>query len=111
MKPYHHTEAQLETLFRIGVTQRLGGMVVKLAPTQAGVPDRLVLLPGHPGWPSRIELVELKTVVGRLAPIQREWHRRAAALGVVVTTLYGKPDIDAWVRDRATAYDHLLEVL
>ena len=108
---YVHNEAQLETLFRMRVRQVLGGMVVKMMPTVAGVPDRLVLLPAQPGWMPRLELVELKTVKGKLSPIQVEWHKRAATLGVRVTVLHGLPEIDAWVRDRAQQYDHLMELL
>lgn len=68
---------------------------MKVAPTTAGVPDRLALLPG-----GRIELVELKTVTGRLSPIQRVWHERAAGLGTSVTVLHGRGDIEAWSQDR-----------
>lgn len=108
---YAHNERQLETLFRMRVRQVLGGMVVKMMPTVAGVPDRLVLLPANPGWLPRLELVELKTNTGRLSPIQVEWHKRAASLGVPVTVLHGLGEIDVWVHDRARQYDHLMEVL
>lgn len=108
---YVHREAQLETLFRMRVRTTLGGMVVKMMPTVAGVPDRLVLLPTPPGALPRIELVELKAEKGRLSPIQVEWHKRVAGLGIRVTVLHGLPEIDTWVRDRATQYDHLLDLL
>lgn len=108
---YVHSEAQLETLFRMRVRQVLGGMVVKMMPTVAGVPDRLVLLPTPPRAMARIELVELKTVTGKRSPIQVEWHKRAASIGIHVTTLHGLAEIDAWVRDRASQYDRLLELL
>lgn len=108
---YVHREAQLETLFRMRVRGVLGGMVVKMMPTVAGVPDRLVLLPTPPRAIPRLELVELKTVTGKLSPIQVEWHKRAAGLGIRVTVLHGLEEIDAWVRDRATQYDHLMDLL
>lgn len=108
---YVHTENQLETLFRMRVRSVLGGMVVKMMPTVAGVPDRLVLLPTPPRAVARLELVELKTNTGKLSPIQVEWHKRAASLGIPVTVLHGLGEIDLWVRDRATQYDHLMELL
>jgi hypothetical protein len=87
-------EADLETLFRTRVRQ-LGGMVEKLAPTNAGMPDRLVLLP-H----GRIEFVELKTDTGRLRPDQRVWIERAGHLGTPVTVLHGRAEVEAWAVDR-----------
>lgn len=83
-------EAALERRFAAAVLRR-GGMVVKLAPTVRGLPDRLVLLPG-----GRIELVELKAPGGRLSLSQRIWHDKAAQRGVIVTVLTGAPEIDAW---------------
>src|SRR5664279_2540991 len=85
-------EAQLETLFRKRVPLVLGGIVWKLAPTTAGIPDRLVMLPG-----GRMFLVELKTETGRLSPIQREIHHRLAELGIHVYTLRGRAQVLLWV--------------
>jgi hypothetical protein len=88
-------EAQLEEIFRRRVRQVLRGVVSKLAPTTAGMPDRLVILPE-----GRLYLVELKTETGVLSPIQKEWHQRVKALGTPVYVLYGGEDIRQWVRDR-----------
>lgn len=85
-------EAQLERFFHSRVRQGLGGHVLKLAPTEAGTPDRLVLLPG-----GRMYLVELKTESGRLSPIQLAWHRRALRLGTRVHVLYGRAGIRDWL--------------
>lgn len=84
-------EARLEARFRSRV-RGAGGIVVKLAPTVRGIPDRLVLLPG-----GRMHLVELKTSSGVLSPAQRAWHNRAHALGTPVTVLYGPDEVDEWV--------------
>lgn len=84
------TEASLESAFRQGVV-RIGGLTVKLAPTVKGVPDRMVLFQGQ------VHLVELKTETGRLSPAQQAWHRKASDRGVVVTTLYGKAEIEEWL--------------
>lgn len=88
-------ESQLEARFRKKVSTDLGGASYKLAPIDAGIPDRLVLLPG-----GRVELVELKTETGKLRRVQEVWHRRAAALGTPVTVLAGREAIDAWVESR-----------
>lgn len=84
-------ESALEDRFRHAVRAR-GGRLIKIAPTEKGVPDRLVLLP----W-GRMYLVELKTVTGRVSPAQTVFHDRAAALGIEVHVLYGREQIDAWV--------------
>lgn len=87
-------ESALEQMFFERV-RAAGGLAIKLMPTHAGVPDRLVL------WPDgSAALVELKTVTGSVSKVQRLWHDRAAALGHPVTVLYGKEQIKAWVADR-----------
>lgn len=93
-----HAERVLEERLRERVRLRLAGMVVKLAPTVRGIPDRLILLPD-----GLMFLVELKAVGGRVSPIQAEWHKRAAALGTVVVVLTGAEEIDAWVQERVDA--------
>ena len=52
----------------------------------------MVVLPG-----GQIYLIELKTEVGRLSPVQKLLHERLAELGVRVFTLYGKLDVDDWI--------------
>lgn len=92
--PPHHTEARLEARLRDTV-RAMGGIAIKLAPTQRGLPDRLVLLPG-----GRMHLVELKTNMGRLSTIQRAWHERVRELGVSVAVLSGAAAIDRWAAAR-----------
>lgn len=72
--------------------KKFGGKSIKLLPAEAGIPDRLVLLP-H----GRTFLVELKAEGGRLRPAQRVWHARAAQLGIQVVVLYGKKGVDRWL--------------
>lgn len=88
-------ESSLEAYFRETVRRRLGGMVIKLAPTVKGVPDRLVLLPM-----GGIKLVELKAANGSLSAIQRLRHERILELGTPVVTLTGRADVDRWVRQQ-----------
>lgn len=90
-------EAQLESMFRREV-KRLGGITIKIAPIEVGVPDRLVLLPGRPAV-----LVELKAEGGQLRPAQVVWHRRAEAIGHPVVTLVGRVEILRWLGDLETA--------
>lgn len=73
----------------------LGGMCLKIMPTIAGVPDRLVLLPD-----SRAYLVELKQPRGKLSPLQLEMHRRLAAIGWPVAVLWNKEEVDLWLEFR-----------
>ena len=68
-----------------------GGLCPKLAPTEAGIPDRLVVYGG------RLWLVELKRPSGRLRAVQRAWHARAARAGVTVVVLYGEDGVASWL--------------
>lgn len=74
------------------VRQR-GGETYKICPEYcAGIPDRLVLLPG-----GRVYLVELKSETGTLRPDQVIWHEKAAAVGVTVVVLSGTKEVNAWL--------------
>lgn len=95
----HELEASLEAYFSKAVRLQ-GGRAVKLAPTEKGLPDRMVLLPG-----GRVYLCELKTERGRLSAAQDLWHERAAALGTVVQVLVGRYGIDLWLRQVNTHID------
>jgi hypothetical protein len=71
----------------------LGGMCVKLAPTIAGLPDRMVLLP-H----GRIYFVELKREGdGEVSAIQLKRHRDLTLRGFTVAVLWSKPEVDDWL--------------
>lgn len=83
-------ESLLETRFAQRV-KMLGGKAIKLAPTEVGVPDRLVLMPDGLHF-----LVELKAEGGALHPAQEHWHETAAALGHEVVVLKGAAAIDDW---------------
>lgn len=90
--PRRVLESSLEEYFRKIVRLKLGGKVIKLAPTERGIPDRLVILPA-----GRMRLVELKTVTGRLSPAQEHVIGQLAELGTPVDVLYGRDQIDQWV--------------
>lgn len=60
--------------------KKLGGLCIKLSALGfAGIPDRLVLLPG-----GKVLFVELKSVGKYPEKLQRYWHRKLAALGFIV---------------------------
>ena len=81
-------ESRIEELL-VRKIKRAGGWALKLvSPGNAGVPDRLVLLPG-----GRVIFVELKTETGRLSPLQVDAHRRLRELGMDVVTLYGRDQV------------------
>lgn len=86
-------ESSLEAYFRKRI-RLVGGYTIKLAPTERGVPDRMVVMPG-----GRVYLVELKTTHGKLSPIQQIWHERLMRdYQCPVTTLYGREEIVDWLR-------------
>lgn len=86
-------EASIEAYFNKTIRQ-FGGIPIKLAPTQKGLPDRLILMPL-----GRSYLVELKTYRGTRSAMQIFWHSRVADLGHEVYTIYGRTGIDDWVRE------------
>lgn len=93
--PPHESEANLEKIFQHQV-RLAGGISYKLAPTTAGIPDRLVMFPG-----GKMYLVELKTEKGQLSPIQEVLHERLSEeFNVPVYTLYGSRMIAIWIRNR-----------
>lgn len=88
-------EADLEGKFYRMVKGILRGEIVKIAPTETGIPDRLVVLPG-----ARFHLVELKTETGVVSPKQKFVHAKYARLGVHVWVLEGEQAMLDWVADR-----------
>lgn len=92
-------ESSLEAYFYHAV-RVAGGLVVKLAPTVRGIPDRLVFLPG-----GVMALVELKATGGALSPIQRHRHAELATLGTPVVVLTGRSEVATWIGARFAKVD------
>lgn len=75
----------------------LGCWPLKLWPTLAGLPDRLLLIPGGRVW-----FVEFKTPTGRVSKIQQWVHRRLAGLGFRVSVVREYADFKARLAARLT---------
>lgn len=81
----------------------LGGTAYKfISPGRAGVPDRIVVLPG-----GRVEFVELKTWRGQLTALQECQIARLEMLGCDVRVLFGTDDVETFLEDCAA---HVSEV-
>lgn len=77
-------ESAVEAKLVRGV-KALGGIAYKfVSPGTAGVPDRIVVLPG-----GRVIFAELKTDAGRLSPGQRAQLDRLRALGAEAVVVRG----------------------
>lgn len=81
-------ESEVERMLVDGI-RKLGGRAFKwVSPGNAGVPDRIVVLPGCPAV-----FVELKTVTGKLTPLQRVQLKRLKDMGQAVRVLYGEHEV------------------
>lgn len=75
--------------------RHMGGKAYKLvSPGNAGMPDRLVILPD-----GRVFFVELKTDHGRLSANQHIQIMRLKRLKQDVRVLYGMKDVDAFLSE------------
>ncbi|MBX5437717.1 MAG: VRR-NUC domain-containing protein [Alicyclobacillaceae bacterium] len=87
-------EATVERRLR-GCVERAGGWALKLvSPGQAGVPDRLVCLPG-----GRVVFVELKAPGRRPRPLQVRAMERLRSLGFDVRVIDSLEAVDAFMRE------------
>jgi Holliday junction resolvase len=87
-------EAAIERRLRRAVERR-GGMALKLvSPGAAGVPDRLVCLPG-----GLVVFVELKRPGKRPRPLQAWTIERLRALGFEVRVIDSPAAVDVFVRE------------
>lgn len=73
---------------------RLGVWVLKLWPTRAGLPDRLLL-----ASPGRVVLVEVKTATGRVSVIQKRTFARLAELGFPVRIVRSTREFKALLKE------------
>ena len=91
------TEKQIEAYLRVQV-KGMGGKAYKfVSPGNAGVPDRMVVLPD-----GNIIFVELKTKVGKLTALQLKSIAQFRAMGCDVFIARSTEDVDqmlAWSRE------------
>lgn len=75
----------------VGMVKRHGGMALKwVCPGFAGVPDRIILLPG-----GRIMFAELKRPNGgEVRKLQSWWHQQLRRLGFRCLVIKNRADID-----------------
>lgn len=75
----------------IDMVKRHGGMCLKwVCPGWAGVPDRIILLPG-----ARIFFAELKRPKGgKVAPLQTWWAKQLQRLGFTHLWILSRQDIE-----------------
>lgn len=87
-------EKQIEKKLVLAV-KRHGGLCPKfVSPSFAGVPDRIVLLPG-----GKIAFVETKTTGEKMRPLQRRRKRQLERLGFSVYCLDRAEDIEEVIHE------------
>jgi hypothetical protein len=88
------TEAQIESKMVRMVHDR-GGLCYKfVSPNNPGVPDRIVITPN-----GRTIYVELKTLIGKLSPIQRWVTDEMRKRGVDVRVLHDWPAVKEFIEE------------
>lgn len=97
-------ESAIESRLRAGV-KSLGGIAYKfVSPGNAGVPDRLVVLPG-----GKVIFAELKTDTGKLSSLQAFQIRTLEGLGAEVWVVRGEAGVREFL-DRCRQEVKMFEV-
>ncbi|WP_054939050.1 VRR-NUC domain-containing protein [Paenibacillus ihuae] len=87
-------ERDIETYLRKQV-KAAGGLAYKwTSPGNAGVPDRIVVLPFN-----RVHFVELKAPGQKPTPLQLAQHRELTARGCSVWVIDSKEGVDAFLQE------------
>lgn len=93
MAPEYYSEKMLEPRLVKEIKKRGGRCVKWVSPGNAGVPDRIVLMPG--GY---IYFVELKSTGKLPTPLQKVWHRLLRQLKFEVYVIDNLPDLLEFVK-------------
>lgn len=87
-------ESQIEAYLRNRV-RKIGGAAFKfVSPGHAGVPDRLVCLPG-----GKVIFVELKAPGKKPTLLQLNCHRKLRNLGLQVWVVDSKTEVDRFIEE------------
>lgn len=87
-------EARIEK-WLVDQVKNLGGIADKYtSPSNPGVPDRIVILPG-----GKVYFVELKTEIGRLSNIQKWQRKRYSEMGCDVRVIKGMAEAKEFVKE------------
>ncbi len=85
-------ENRIERRLVAGIKE-LGGKTFKfVSPGEAGVPDRIVILPG-----GEVHFVELKSETGSLSALQKRRISRLRELGVTALVLKGGGEVERYL--------------
>lgn len=87
-------EKDIEQKLVAGIKAQGGRAFKWVSPGNAGVPDRIVLLPG-----GRVIFVELKTDTGHLRPVQKAQINLLRKLGMDVRVLYGADEVREFLEE------------
>lgn len=73
--------------------KKMGGLCLKfISPGNAGVPDRIILLPWGNIW-----FVEVKKPGGRIAPLQKWWQRKLQGLGFPAVIIKSQTEAEVFI--------------
>lgn len=87
-------ESEIEARL-VRMVRGLGGLCLKfVSPGCAGVPDRIIILPG-----GRVIFVELKTEFGQLRNLQRYYIDELRARGADVRVLRGLDQVNEFITE------------
>jgi Holliday junction resolvase-like predicted endonuclease len=85
-------EKQIEA-YLVKRVKELGGRAYKFtSPAHRGVADRIVCLPG-----GVVVMVEVKTIGGRLSPLQKVFADEMQRLSVAYECLWSKEQVDEFI--------------
>lgn len=87
-------EAEIEKYLTDRVRSAGGRAYKFVSPGNAGVPDRLVIMPG-----GKIYFVEMKNEAGRMSKLQRYQFKKFKDLGCNVRVVDSKELVDLFIRE------------
>lgn len=84
----------------VKVVREMGGEAYKfVSPSNRGVSDRVVVLPGGKIW-----FIEVKREGGKLSALQKLFADRMQSLGTNYACLWSKEDVNKWRSENGTQH-------